>query len=271
MQAVQLRSRASCGLARARHSPAAPRLVAPLTTRRHICRAEGGDAEALPGVLTLDDARGVLGVGAAASFDDILSAKNRKLSDAEGDARMKIEAAYDVLFMHSMKKRLTGELQVPTGVRYADVPQQKKRGGGGGGSGGAPTLLQKLPGGVGVATKQASNAAAIQVAVFATLMGWALAGALLESPDAQAADTGGFQLALAGAFSIYQLKEAKRVSIGRAAGITFGSMVAGIMLGAALNAWLQVDIVPIGSFASPGVFVTLWAIAAIAAGCFFIV
>lgn len=38
-----------------------------------------------------------------------------------------IEAAYDVLFMHSMKKRITGELQVPTGVRYADVPQQKKR------------------------------------------------------------------------------------------------------------------------------------------------
>lgn len=33
---------------------------------------------------------------------------------------------------------------------------------------------------------------------------------------------------------------------GRAAGITFGSMVAGIMLGAGLNAWLQVDIVPIG-------------------------
>ncbi|KIZ03099.1 hypothetical protein MNEG_4861 [Monoraphidium neglectum] len=174
-----------------------------------------------------------------------------------------------------MKKRITGELQVPTGVRYADVPQQKKRGGGGSGSArGAsqqPALLQKLPGGVGVATPSAPNAVALQIAVFGALAAWALAGALLEGPEAQAADTGGLQLALAGAFSIYQLRDAKRVSIGRAAGITFGAMVAGIMLGAGLNAWLQIDIVPIGNFASPGVFVTLWAIAAIAAGCFFIV
>jgi hypothetical protein len=195
-------------------------------------------------------------------------------------------------------------------------------------------LLQKLPGGVGVATPPAPAAAALQAAVFGGLAAWAVAGALLESPEAQAADTGGLQLALAGAFSIYQLKDAKRVSIGergrqrgwgrggvcsagcaaatcveeggqraclgqrglefaaaarrpqrarrppsawgplaspvrpapprplshtsprslplslppkgRAAGITFGSMVVGIMLGAGLNAWLQVDIVPIG-------------------------
>lgn len=240
---------------------------------RTIVRAEG-DAEALPQALSIDDARGILGVNASASFDDILGAKNSKLANADDEKKLQVEAAYDVLLMQSMKKRITGELQVPTGVRYADVPQQKKRGSSGGGATrGAqsqPTLLQKLPGGVGVATPAQTNAAALQAAVFITLMGWGLAGALLESPEAQAADTAGLQLALAGAFSIYQLREAKRLSLGRAAGITFGSMVAGIMLGAALNAWLQVDIVPIGNFASPGVFVTEFGIGAIAVGCFFL-
>jgi hypothetical protein len=187
-----------------------------------------------------------------------------------------IEAAYDVLFMHGLQRRITGELQVPTGVRYADVPQQKKRGSGSGagaqvragvraiafggmngtgrvqppgrressspkqgrgsaraaahdaparartshllntqrGGAAAPQLLQKLPGGVGVAAPAAPSALALQVAVFGALSAWAVAGALLESPEAQAADTAGVQLALAGAFSIYQLKEAKRLSIG---------------------------------------------------------
>lgn len=47
-------------------------------------------------------------------------------------ARMQIEAAYDTLFMQSMKRRLSGELEVSTSVRYADVPTPKKRGSGGG-------------------------------------------------------------------------------------------------------------------------------------------
>jgi hypothetical protein len=32
-----------------------------------------------------------------------------------------------VLFMQSMKKRISGELEVATSVRYADVPTTKKR------------------------------------------------------------------------------------------------------------------------------------------------
>lgn len=37
-----------------------------------------------------------------------------------------IEAAYDVLFMQSMKKRISGELEVSSSVRYADVPSRKR-------------------------------------------------------------------------------------------------------------------------------------------------
>lgn len=41
---------------------------------------------------------------------------------------MQIEAAYDVLFMQSMKKRISGELEVSSSVRYADVPTRKRSG-----------------------------------------------------------------------------------------------------------------------------------------------
>jgi hypothetical protein len=89
MQALRLRpSAAARGLARVRPAPGLAALRQP--ARRSVCRAEGGDAEALPGALTLEDARGVLGVGAAASFDDIMSAKNRKLEGADGDAKLKV-------------------------------------------------------------------------------------------------------------------------------------------------------------------------------------
>lgn len=39
---------------------------------------------------------------------------------------MQIEAAYDVLFMQSMKKRISGELEVSSSVRYADVPTRRR-------------------------------------------------------------------------------------------------------------------------------------------------
>jgi len=40
---------------------------------------------------------------------------------------LQIEAAYDLLFMQSMKRRLSGELDISNSVRYADVPTPKKR------------------------------------------------------------------------------------------------------------------------------------------------
>lgn len=43
----------------------------------------------------------------------------------------------------------------------------------------------------------------------------AVAQALLETPEAQAADTAGIQLALAGAFAVYSFKENKRLSLGK--------------------------------------------------------
>lgn len=94
------------------------------------------------------------------SFEDILTAKNKQLAANQNKEKqmevsstpympslvvtaavaahmhcvlilplcMQIEAAYDVLFMQSMKKRITGDLEVPTSVRYADVPTRKRSG-----------------------------------------------------------------------------------------------------------------------------------------------
>lgn len=124
--------------------------------------------------------------------------------------------------------------------------------------------------------------------------------ALLENPDAQAADTAGLQLAAALGFAVYGFKEWKRLPLGklqpekgghhilcrtaiiterhvsatgvhvgshigsigpagcselvcvlsllagRAVGLSVAALVAGILLGAGLEAWLRVDIVPIG-------------------------
>ncbi len=108
--------------------------------------------------MTAEEAENILGLSSAKvqGFEEILSAKN-KLIAANQNNRDKImqvscmgitcccyachhamphsssvvspqiEAAYDVLFMRSMKRRISGEVEVATSVRFADVPTTKKR------------------------------------------------------------------------------------------------------------------------------------------------
>ena len=38
---------------------------------------------------------------------------------------VQIEAAYDALFMHNMRARMTGQMNVKNSVRFADVPAKK--------------------------------------------------------------------------------------------------------------------------------------------------
>eukprot|EP00882_Tetradesmus_deserticola_P007765 GHRQ01008175.1.p1 GENE.GHRQ01008175.1~~GHRQ01008175.1.p1 ORF type:complete len:279 (+),score=64.01 GHRQ01008175.1:188-1024(+) len=225
----------------------------------------GGDSEAVPPVqqMSYDDALKVLGLSGPSSFEQIVTAKNKQLAASQSNQEkiMEVETAYDVLFMQSMKKRMTGDIEVPTSVRFADVPTRKRSSSRS--SAAQPSLLQKLPGGVAVAAPKQSVAAG-QAAVFAGLGGWALVQAVLETPDAQAADTAGLQVAAAVAFAVYGFREYKKLSLGRSIGLSVGALTAGILLGAALNAWLRVDIVPLGSFSSPGVFVSTFGITALA-------
>ncbi|KAF5831984.1 hypothetical protein DUNSADRAFT_12324 [Dunaliella salina] len=88
--------------------------------------AAGGDLgpseeQEMPDTMTPERARAVLQVSASSSFEEILAQKQKQLNRFGGDQEkaMEVEAAYDLLFMQSMKKRLSGELEVSTGVRYA--------------------------------------------------------------------------------------------------------------------------------------------------------
>eukprot|EP00775_Hariotina_reticulata_P012624 gene12624-12754_t len=226
----------------------------------------------LPQTISTDEALQILGLKTGeTSFEQILTAKNKQLqaNQSNQDRLMEIEAAYDVLFMQSMKKRITGELEVSSSVRYADVPTTRKRPNQRGTSP-QSSLLQKLPGpGISVGPPK-ENVAAGQAAVFAGLATWAVVQAVLESPDAQAADTAGLQLAAALAFSVYGFREYKKLPLGRSFGLAIGSLFAGILIGAALNAWLRVDIVPIGGFGSPGVLVSTFGIVTVAVASAFL-
>lgn len=156
------------------------------------CVARASSDDAPPTALSVDEAYAILGLKASSTFEDVVAAKNRLTDSVPGDdleRRMQVEAAYDTLFMQSMKKRLTGELEVSSTVRFADVPETRKATS----SRKAKSAVQappaaKLPlGGVSVAPPAKANATQGAL-VFGGLAAWALAQALLESPEAQAGD-----------------------------------------------------------------------------------
>mmetsp|Transcript_19208 Transcript_19208/g.48874 ORF Transcript_19208/g.48874 Transcript_19208/m.48874 type:complete len:277 (-) Transcript_19208:737-1567(-) len=255
---------------------------APVAIRRvplYTVRAGNMDG---PGAssMTLEKAYQVLGVPQGSAFEAVLEKKQALLRNADQDRAREIEMAYDTLLMQSMKKRLTGELEVSTSVRYADVPAAPKKSSsfarGASPTQGLPTpSLPKLsaPKGFSLAVQQtrSQSVLATQCAVFAGLATWALLQAVLEGEAAQASDTAGLQLALALGYCLYSLKEHKGMPLGKAAAVTGGCLVAGAVVGNLVEAWLRVDIVPIGAFASPGVLVSEFIMAATAAGAVFLI
>lgn len=143
-------------------------------------------------------------------------------------------------------------------VRFADVRRQRSatgRGGSSAGAGpgaGAAAAAQKalagLQGGAGVVVAPPPARTAATVAgVYGALAAWTLAQGLLEpSPAAAAADVPGAQLALATAATVYLLREQKRVGLGKAAALTLAGLVVGTFVGAAVQSWLRVDVIPLG-------------------------
>ncbi|KAL6758360.1 hypothetical protein V8C86DRAFT_2597874 [Haematococcus lacustris] len=270
-----------CGLVPTGHL-AAPRVHSlSQPARQLISRAGASGSEPSRSSPSVAEAHSILGVSATASFDEVVNAKNKLMSGTrDQQRRMELESAYDVIFMQNMKKRLSGELEVSTSVRYADVPAavQKKsfrsgtanKAASSAGSGPRSSTLAKLPATAGqwpvVSVPQDTKTLATTAAVFTGLATWALVQASLESPEAQIQDTAGFQLALAFAASLYFMKEKKRVPLGRAFGLSFASLIVGQLAGSLVEQWLRVDIVPIGSFASPGVLVAEFIITSLAAG-----
>lgn len=245
--------------------------LTPVTSNTLVCLATDGDKEITPTKMSLQDAYALLGLDSRASFEDVVGAKNRLRQASEGDKEkvLQIDSAYDILFSHTLNKRISGELEVSTSVKYADVPATRKKSS-------APARVVEVPASrqsqlpVAIAPPQQS-AAVTQAAVFGALAFWAIVQALVEPPRLAAGDVAGLQFAVAAAYGFYTFYKTKQLPIGKAAGLTVGSLIVGGLIGGLVQNWLRVDIVPIGSFASPGVLVTDFSIIGIWLGCTFLV
>lgn len=195
------------------------------------------------------EAYDLLGVKEGASFEQIMSAKNKLVSKAGNDQGLKtqLEVAYDTLLMQAMQRRIKGEVAGQS-VRFADVPKRRPA------SQVAQQAIQKLPGGLAVSTLSRDDSLK-QGGAFAGLAAWALLQALTDPPGVAQSDVPSLQLAIAVIVSLYVFRDKKRLGLARAGGITAAGLVTGALVGSALQSWLRVDIVPIGSFSSPGIFV----------------
>lgn len=73
-----------------------------------------------------------------------------------------------------------------------------------------------------------------------------------QPPNVGAADVPTLQLALGLAAAVYFLRDQKRAGLGKAFGLATAGLVAGALLGAGVESWLRVDIVPLGVSARAG-------------------
>lgn len=221
--------------------------------------ASSSDGKGIAPGMSREEALEVMGLTPDVSFDRIMSTKNKLRQRQSDQGKLdKIDAAYDVLLMDSMKQRMSGSSDVARSVRFADVAKPKKP---------KQETPRQLPGNIVIAAP-ANDILLKQSGVFALLVVWTLVQALTAQPSQMGVDTGapGIQLALSVGASVYFLRDTRKIGLGRAVAITAGGFVAGTLIGAVANNLLRVDIVPLGSFSSPGALVGefsilgLWAV-----------
>jgi hypothetical protein len=240
----------------------------PGRTAHRVRGSSGGDSgggnDASSTELSLADAYSQLGLKEGSSYEAVLSAKNAMLARYKNDRerQLDIEMAYDRIFSSQLKARLSGDLSVSNRVRFADVAPPRRAP--------APQPAVSLAGFVSVDQMQ-SQAALTTSATFGGLAAWALAqGLLASSPAAAAGEVPGFQLALGAAAAIYLFRQEKRLTLPKAAGLTVGGLIVGTLVGSAVESWLRVDLIPLGSLSSPGTVVGEFALAGLWAATFFL-
>lgn len=201
-----------------------------------------------PVTITVTEARAILGLPENARFEAAVLARDRAVTQADGDATQlkKIDAAYDVLLMQSMRARLDGD--VDTKVRFADVPKYRP-----------PVPVQ--PPLVELAPISTSKDAVLAGVVFGALTLSVVATGATATPGLP--DPIPFvQLAGAVGVGTYLQKDRKGNSWGKAAGLTGGALLAGVVVGEVLQAWARVDLVPLVGISSPAEVVGLVAVLA---------
>ncbi|KAA8535970.1 hypothetical protein F0562_028448 [Nyssa sinensis] len=210
--------------------------------------------DSAPFEMSVENALRLLGVSEGASFDDILRAKNSIIAACKDDqeAIAQVEAAYDMLLMQSFTRRRAGKV-VNNSIRYADVkPVSAPE------IGSLPRWLQATIKNPPVSVETPSIAdIGIQAGVYGALMGLTYVNGT-SAPSAglyAGADVPGLILATSFGASLYFMTK-KNVKLGKATVITIGGLVAGAVVGSAVENWLQVDIVPFLGIHSPAAVVS---------------
>lgn len=203
--------------------------------------------------MTFENALNILGVAEGASFEEILRAKNTVLSKhtEDQDMAIQVEAAYDVLLMQSLNQRRAGKV-LDNSIRYADVKKAKSAP-----STGGPQWVRDAASKFPVAVETPSSGAiATQTAVYAGLMAWTFAsGMSSDTPLHTNTEVPGPILAIGFGASLYFLRK-ENVKLGKAAALTLGGLVAGAILGGAVESWLRVDLIPVLGISSPATVVS---------------
>ncbi|KVH96018.1 Protein of unknown function DUF3353, partial [Cynara cardunculus var. scolymus] len=206
---------------------------------RFVVLAAGGGSAADESSfeMSLETALNLLGVSEGASFDDILRAKNSVLAACKDDQESiaQVEAAYDMLLMQSLSQRRAGKV-VNSSIRYADVkpvntPQM----------GSMPQWVQgalKNPP-ISVEAPSARDLG-IEAGVYGAL-------AVLTYVNGASSPVG----SLSGADVPGLILATRKATV-----ITIGGLVAGAVVGSAVENWLQVDIVPFFGIHSPATVVS---------------
>ncbi|KAJ8530303.1 hypothetical protein K7X08_037138 [Anisodus acutangulus] len=209
--------------------------------------------DSAPFEMSVENALKLLGVSEGASFDDILRAKKSIISTCKDDPDTiaQVEAAYDMLLMQSLSQRRAGKV-VDSSVRFADVKAANASG-----MGSMPKWLQTTvkSSPVSVAAPAAKELG-VQAGVYGALMVLTYVnGASTPSGVSYGADVPGLILATSFGATLYFMTK-KNVKLGKASVITIGGLVAGAVVGSAVENWLQVDIVPFLGIHTPATVVS---------------
>ncbi|KAG8368062.1 hypothetical protein BUALT_Bualt15G0006300 [Buddleja alternifolia] len=228
-----------------------------LLTRRILApplQAGSRADDSAPFEMSVESALKVLGVSEGASFEDILRAKNSIIASCKDDHQTisQVEAAYDMLLMQSLSQRRAGKV-VNSAIRYADVkPVNAPK------MGSMPQWLQASVKNPLISVEAPSTSElGVQAGVYGALMVLTYAnGASSSSPVPYAgADVPGLILATSFGASLYFMTK-KNIKLGKATVITIGGLVAGAVVGSAVENWLQVDIVPFMGIHTPATVVS---------------
>eukprot|EP00250_Pteridium_aquilinum_P002568 c12792_g1_i1 orf=229-1185(-) len=227
-----------------------------------LCVSANSKADdSLPSEMSFENALNILGVAEGASFEEILRAKNTVLSKhtEDQDMAIQVEAAYDVLLMESLMQRRAGKV-VDNSIRYADVKKVKTVS-----STGGPQWIRDAASKFPVAVETPSSGAiGTQTAIYAGLMVWTFTSGLSsESAFSTNAQVPGPILAIGFGASLYFLRK-QNVQLGKAAALTLAGLIAGAVVGGAVESWLRVDLIPVFGIGSPSavvsefVLISLW-------------